>query len=66
MWQVPLLAVQGPQAREAADRARLPESDLLPRVEKRIRTSYCTGEKTMSARALPNPSFKRTPQSGAA
>ena len=53
VWQIPLLAVQGSQAREAADRARLRKRDLLPGVEKRIRISYCTEEKTTDVRALP-------------
>ena len=31
-----------------------------------MRISYCTGEKAVNVWGLPNPSFKRTPQSGAA
>ena len=50
--QVPLLAMQEPQARETADRARPPRSDLVPGVEKRTRISNCTEEKTMNAFAL--------------
>ena len=57
---------KGHRAREAADRARPPEGDLLPGVEERMRISYDTGEKAMNVWPLPNPSFKRTPQGGAA
>ena len=59
MWQVPLLAVQEPQDREASDCARLPESHFLPGVEERMWMFYCTGKKTMNVSTLPNLSSGR-------